>query len=1419
MADSTTKIAKLDGSNYQSWKFNLELLLVEKGLDGFIHEPFEPEPTLAGSADQAAYDKAKRIYDSNQRKAWATICLHVASDQQIHIADTSTAKDAWERLSAVFDPKSVAQLVRLRRRFYAACMPEGGDLVEHITEMSQLAKQLKEQGQLVSSEEFALTVLGSLPDSFDGFLTSMNARDPKGLTWESVRPALIEEYQRKKDNSKPETALFAGKKFFRKPKTNSEAKNGNFSKNNDTNPECWSCGKTGHIRYHCPKNQKSTPQNPQGKGQGRPPRSANAVLIGPEARDNVDKVSGESKMALFAVRTPEKGTWCIDSGCTHHMTCSDADMSGYKAYKKPQDVYLADNSVVQAVGEGTKEVEVSMDGKRVTLELQSCVYVPDMGKNLFSVKAATNHAAGIVFTKDRCILRSSDDAEMTIGHVRRNLYMLNTLAYANLAVVTMNKVPSLGLWHLRLGHLHMEGVKMLADKDMVVSMRVGGRKVDNCEGCVLGKHHRDPFPKKSSRRASRVLELVHSDVCGPAEQASIGGSRYFLTFVDDFSRFTHVYFLQSKSQVAEKLKEYVAMVENTTGSKIKYFRSDNGGEYTSKHVEDFLKSKGIVHELTVPYTPEQNGVAERMNRTLEESGRSMLCHAGLPKRFWAESVATAAYLRNRSPTVAVPGKTPYERWFGKKPPMGHIRVFGCDAYAHIPKAKRRKWDPKSKPGVFVGYGINVKGYRVFDPKIDDVVVIRSVVFFENTFSYGQGQVTSGGTAGKTRGFVAVPQIPFVGPGGGTEHGNGGDEAPGNSEIDPDENPDDLGEDGSSVHSGESSEGNGDGAGDGASGGEFEPEYADAQWDMQFVPQGGAEAVDPGVQVPKGQDVGKVYRDPKIDVGNIVQGARNRKQPDRYDAGVNMAAMAVSASLGEPRSIKTAWEGPNGPHWKKATDDEYNSLLEKRTWDLVPLPKGRKVVGCKWVFKVKQKADGTIDRYKARLVGQGFSQEHGIDYEEVFAPVARGNAIRTVLALANKLDWEIQQMDVKTAFLNGDLDTEIYMRQPPGYVDKSHPDYVCKVKRSLYGLKQSARCWNAKIDGYLRETGYTRNPYDPCVYVKTVADTKGGKPKPIILILYVDDIVLTSSDKGLIDKEKALLAKGFEMEDRGDAHFILGMSIKRDRAKRILTIDQNRYLKAVLERFGMSDCTPIDTPIEPGKKFDVTKPEDQKADTRLYQEIIGSLTYAMTATRPDICAAVGMLSQFMANPNQEHLGAARRVLRYLKGTLNHGLRFDGNGSEGLVGYSDADWAGDVVTRKSTSGYVYRFAGGTVSWSSKRQSVVAKSSTEAEYMALSLAASEAVWLRRLIGQFGRDQVDAPTTVYEDNLGAMALSKNAVYHSRTKHIDVQYHYVRECVDNGLISIVHVGTGEMVADVLTKGLARPKFRYFCSKMGVGPI
>ena len=547
--------------------------------------------------------------------------------------------------------------------------------------------------------------------------------------------------------------------------------------------------------------------------------------------------------------------------------------------------------------------------------------------------------------------------------------------------------------------------------------------------------------------------------------------------------------------------------------------------------------------------------------------------------------------------------------------------------------------------------------------------------------------------------------------------------------------------------------------------------------------------------------------------------RKKKPPVRFREDVNcveeclLTVDSLTADVDEPRSLKQALDCDQTVQWKGAMEAEINALMKNDTWELVPRPKDVNVVGNRWVYKVKRNSDGSISRFKARLVAQGFTQTQGVDYSEVFAPVARNSTIRALLALGNAMDLEIHQMDVCTAFLNGELDMDVYMEQPKGFVDSDRPDYVCKLKKGLYGLKQAARCWNSTLDEYLKSAGYRVSSADGCVYVKSVKDSS-GHIKFVILPVYVDDFMPVGNDKAMMKAEKKALCERFELVDNGDVSHILGMLISRDRDSRTLTISQRTYLEEMLLRFRMDGCNPVSTPLETGRQFSKFSDGDVSFDKQLYQQAIGCLTYVSTSTRPDIAAAVGTLSQHMAQPSVDHWTGVKRILRYIKGTLDFGLKFSA-GDGVLTGFSDADWAGDPDTRRSVSGYVFQIGDCAVSWSSKKQNSVARSSTEAEYVALSLAAQEAVWLRRLMNSVGFG-VESPTVIYEDNNSAIDLTRNAKYHNRTKHIDISHHFARERVESKEISVVHCPGTEMTADVMTKGLPRIQFEKLRGMLGV---
>ena len=533
-----------------------------------------------------------------------------------------------------------------------------------------------------------------------------------------------------------------------------------------------------------------------------------------------------------------------------------------------------------------------------------------------------------------------------------------------------------------------------------------------CEGCVFGKHKRDSFPSGMANRASLPLELVHSDLCGPMRENSLGGKKYFLTFIDDCTRKIWIYFLKQKSEAFGVFKTFKALVEKQSGRELKALRSDQGGEYMSGEFEAFLKDNGIKHQLTVSYSPQQNGVAERKNRIIMELVRSMLKTKGLPHHFWAEAAASACYVLNRASTKAVQGKTPEEAWSGHKPGVSHFRIFGSLCYSHIPKEKRGKLDDKSEKCIFVGYSENPKAYRVFNPVSKKLTISRDVIFDEQAaWDWKNGNESSTITYDNTL----------------------------------------------------------------------------LEEETNTVPEDVPEDVPPQVSPTSASSSESAPRKTR-GLDEIYGRTRRILEEEFSDFALFMENDPV-----------TFEEAVKEEKWREAMKQEMDAIERNKTWELIDLPPGKKSIGVKWLFKTKHDADGKIQKHKARFVVKGYKQKAGVDYQEVFAPVARLETIRLVLALAAQNNWIVHQMDVKSAFLNGVLKEEVYIDQPPGFIKKGEENKVCRLKKSLYGLKQAPRAWYSRINGYFLKNGFQKCPFEHTLYVK-----EGVNNSVLVVSLYVDD---------------------------------------------------------------------------------------------------------------------------------------------------------------------------------------------------------------------------------------------------------------------------------------------------------------------------
>ena len=1068
-------------------------------------------------------------------------------------------------------------------------------MINHINYIKTLSEHLEAVEDPVRGKDLVIILISSLPDEYNYLITALETITEDKLTWDYVRDRLI--YEADKINKTKDVGVVrevTQDALFTRRQDRKKA----VDKRKDV---CHYCKRPGHFARDCYKKKNDAKKLAQEKEQkGSESHAGASGNFANNSEDNevvndCDKVITPD-VALLAGEKSMKSEWWIDSGASQHMTPDKKSLINFERFDSPVEVKLADNSILFSYGKGDVYLAVYDGTEKVNVMLKEVLYVPKIQNKLLSLPSMTEKGATVEFKGQSCKI-SIHGKTYSIGHKHGKLYKLNSVPEDQTCCLgtAESKADSLSLWHLRYGHLGYDNVKLLNGKDMVDGMKIkSAEEVDrySCEGCAMGKQHHQPFPKKSHHKRSKPLELIHSDVCGPMSVPSVGGSRFFVTFIDDFSRYTYVYIIKHKSEVLEKFQEFVKQTENLTGLRVKSLRSDNESEYESKAFKEYCKSKGIMKEDTIPYTPQQNGIAERANRTIMETVRSMLYHAHLPLSFWGEAVSTAVYLKNRSPTSCLKDITPFECWFNKRPDVSNIKVFGCKVYVHVPDQKRRKLDKKSIPCVFVGYPTNSKGYKLYNLESKQMIRSRDVIFLENNFDHKL------------------------------------------------------------------------------------PDCKDEELKVLVDEK----KVKPD-SVYFNHDIGGVY-DEQLDnhENNVpevepVRPQRNRVAPNRLGVITGnwwdfVASVATTDEI-EPKNINEAYSGSNSKQWKEATHSEFESLTKNHTWDLVDLPDGKNVVGCKWIYKIKRNADGDVSRYKARLVAQGYSQVEGMDYEEVFAPVARYNSIRSILAIANELDLDIHQTDVKCAFLHGELDEEIYMEQPEGFIDENHPNKVCRLQKSIYGLKQSARCWNSAIDKCVKDSGYTQSDADPCIYSKSV--DVDGKKYIMLIAVYVDDILLASNNADMMKEEKAKLSAQFEMEDQGEIHYCLGMSIKRDREEKVLSIDQKAYLEGVLKRFKMNDCKPVSTPLEAGKRFEKLGDGEETVDVKEYQAVIGCITYASVATRPDLSAAIGALSQFMSNPGKEHWSGVKRVLRYIKGTLNYGLKFEStnNGNVDLSGFADAD----------------------------------------------------------------------------------------------------------------------------------------------------
>ena len=837
------------------------------------------------------------------------------------------------------------------------------------------------------------------------------------------------------------------------------------------------------------------------------------------------------------------------------------------------------------------------------------------------------------------------------------------------------------------------------------------------------------------------------------------------------------------------------MVERLFDQKILAMQTDWGGEY--QKLNSFFSKIGIVHYVSCPHAHQQNGSVERKHRHIVEVGLSLLSHASMPLKFWDEAFQSAAYLINRVPSKTISNTTPLERLFHQKPDYSFLRVFGCACWPHLRPYNTHKLQFRSKQCVFIGYSNLHKGYKCLDPSTGRVYISRDVVFDENVFPFSKMHFNAGA---RLRSEINLLDPSLLNPSflsGGTQVVEPCADVPPENTNSTVQVQEETGENSTQDHAG-------------IAGNEAAPLGMQHEGDLlpaiatESSPESSPAPAAPrqSTPTPSSARLGEGDQAAVTSLGGSLAAAGNNtpaahvedlsdsspfvlllvqvpvRPRTRLQDGIRKAKKYSDGTVrygfltatGEPNTVDEALENTN---WRKAMESEYQALMKNKTWHLVPPHKGRNVIGCKWVYKIKRKQDGSLDRYKARLVAKGFKQRYGIDYEDTFSPVVKAATIRTILSITVSNGWSLRQLDVQNAFLHGFLEEEVYMQQPPGFEDSSRPNFVCKLDKALYGLKQAPRAWYARLSNKLMQLGFKSSKADTSLFFFN----KGGIQ--IFVLVYVDDIIVASSTEKATTALLQDLQEEFALKDLGRLHYFLGIEVTHVKDGIVLT--QDKYASDLLKRVGMSECKPVTTPLSTSEKLslyegDLLGPNDATN----YRSIVGALQY-LTLTRPDIAFSVNKVCQFLHAPTTIHWTAVKRILRYVKQCTGLGLKIHKSSSTLVSAFSDADWAGSIDDRRSTGGFAVFVGSNLVSWSARKQATVSRSSTESEYKAIANATAEVIWIQTLLQELGIRSPPA-AKLWCDNIGAKYLSANPVFHARTKHIEIDYHFVRTCVQQTL-------------------------------------
>ncbi|PLW11121.1 hypothetical protein PCASD_23835 [Puccinia coronata f. sp. avenae] len=1049
----------------------------------------------------------------------------------------------------------------------------------------------------------------------------------------------------------------------------------------------------------------------------------------------------------------------LDSGASHHMfnnlefflntfTCSIPISTG------------RNSTDLTAIRTGTALICQS-DGQ--TLELEDSLFVPGLSRNLLSMTQLVKTSAQItrldqqlwihIDNRITFLCKNSNnimEIQGEIGPIPREAMALVTTTHSL-------STSAFETWHNRLGHA---GIARLQSVLPGVKLTKSG----SCDSCMKGKVSRVPF-KSHFDAAEHPLAVVHADLVGLITPSTNSGKRYFITLVDQHTGFISITLLHQKSDATAAIMEFKTFYENQTDQKMKKLITDGGGEFCNNTLSEVLKSHGIQHNVSPPYTPQHNGLAERANKTIINMSRCMLVQSRLAKEWWGEAVRTAALTTNCLPSLSKSEFSPLEQMFKKVPNIGFFRPFGCKTWVIKPPEKQTsKFDSIAWDAILLGYSNDYSCYRVIKTESMEITDTKHAYFDESCFPSLRALNPSSDLFPHSclPDFSSSLSLPF-----------------------------DDDEDFSRSELNRNDESNRESTTPAWVEDEVDLEGAPSQHEDETMGEGAGDDSDS----LEGQQRDRPAQRLVLRLG---------PHPTRVDSAIDTSnilsrqtrsAVAFSVTSTEPANHAQAMSCDDKDQWRKAEEAEIANMKSHHVWEEIPLQPHHHTIPSTWAYKKKLGADNQVVEFKARICAQGFRQTYGLNFELKYAPTGKPASLRFLLSLASQRGLLVHQLDVKSAFLTCDLEEEVLMLPPAGYL--SGQRVVLRLIKAIYGLKQASLAWYRRLSSFLTSVGFSTSVADPCVFWRCL-------PTPLWIFAHVDDLILVGEDPLFF---RTQMESEFKIKYMGDASFLLGM--KLDRLTTGIALHQCQYIQRKLVEFNIADLPTSSCPLDPKVCLRQASPIEQHQFQALkvnYRSLIGSLNYLSILTRPDISFSVSKLLQHLENPGLPHYTAALQVFWFLKGTMYHSLHFQRQETYNLRSFIDADWANCPDTRRSHAGFLVLRGSHLVSWKSTKQPTVSLSSTEAEYKALADACKDIVWFQSLLAEILNDAADVTTTVHVDNRGAIDLALSQVSQNgfRTKHMDLRLHFVRDLISTKVLKITFVPSHKNIADFLTKPVGR---------------